>query len=110
MISYDQFCSLTEKLGFSVYTYLPEDVFKPYKDGWEYSVNDIAELTGKSPVTVRKWFTTGKIKACRTNPWAALGKDVKNKLYIDHYPYVKDKIKVLESLDQKRIQQILNME
>jgi hypothetical protein len=103
MITYDQFLKLAEKFNASPETYLPK-YFKEIDDEFEMTTQAIGEKVDKSEITIRKWFQKGKIKPQKKRPWIALGIDVKRAMFIELYPYIRERLKVLGWYDESNIE------
>lgn len=106
-MTYQQFLKILGDLGVPPYKYLP-DLFDEIFDDFEYTLKDLAEKTGKSVVTLRRYCTNGQVKYQSKYPYIVKGIDIKEKLFQEQLPFIKKQLKSISHLHDK-IQLILKL-
>lgn len=82
------------------YKYLP-DVFDDIIDEFEYTLPELAQITGKSVITLRRYCTNGLVKIQKKRPYIVKGIDIKEMLFPEHLPYIIKRLKLISHLHDK---------
>ena len=106
-MTYQQFLKILGDLGVPPYKYLP-DIFAKIIDDYEYTLEDLAEDTGKSVITLRRYCTNGQVKYQSKYPYIVKGIDIKEKLFQEQLPSIKGQLKLISHLYDK-IQLLLEL-
>lgn len=109
MLLYEEFLKIMRGLGLSPSDYLP-DVFNEIIDEFEYPIDKVIKMIGKSEPTVRRWCNQGLLKYQQKHPYIIKGIDLKDKPFKDYYPSIAKQLCMLEHLEHPLLNYVIKKE